>query len=160
VTFLRWYLNNDISDTYSFAFSVLYNLLNFFFFYNIDTRCNSFANGWYIGLARKFFRFFSLKLYIQYFRQKWMKFKFKKKDFKSLKSLLSEAYHIFWVYVSLIIFTYRKLYELKKMENFLLTLLVCNVPKLNLKKFLTILWKLEAFPTKSFFTNVPTIFCS
>jgi len=27
------------------------------------------------------------------------------------------------------------------MENFLLTLLVCNVPKLNLRKFLTIYWE-------------------
>jgi len=40
--------------------------------------------------------------------------------------------------MSLVIFTYRKLYELKKMENFFLILLVCNVPKLNLRKFLTI----------------------
>jgi len=29
-------------------------------------------------------------------------------------------------------------YKLKKMENFLLTLLVCNMFKLNLKKFSTI----------------------
>jgi len=38
--------------------------------------------------------------------------------------------------VSLVIFT--KNYELKKMENFLFTLLVCNVLKLNLRKFFTI----------------------
>jgi len=33
----------------------------------------------------------------------------KKKGFLSLKSLLSKAYHIFLVYMSLVIFTYRKL---------------------------------------------------
>jgi len=47
------------------------------------------------------------------------------------------------------------------MENFLLILLVCNVLKLNLRKiFDYLLWKLEILPTKSFFTNVTTIFYS
>jgi len=38
-----------------------------------------------------------------------MKFKFKKKILNLLKPLLSKAYHIFLVYVSLVIFMYRKL---------------------------------------------------
>jgi len=56
--------------------------------------------------------FFSLKLYIQYFREKWMKFKLKKRIL-NLEILLSKAYHIFSVYVSLVIFTYRKLWAEK-----------------------------------------------
>jgi len=35
-------------------------------------------------------------------------------------------------------FLHTKNYELKKTENFLLTLWVCNVPKINLRKFSTI----------------------
>jgi len=46
------------------------------------------------------------------------------------------------------------------MENFLLALLICNVHIKFEKIFDYLLWQLEAFPTKSFFTNVPTIFYS
>jgi len=56
---------------------------------------------------------------------------------------------------------YRKLRVEKKWKIFfsLCTSVVC--PKKNLSKFLIIVKnKLEAFPTKSFFKNVPTIFCS
>jgi len=60
-----------------------------------------------IRLCIKFYGFFSLKLYIQYFRQKRIKFKFKKRILK-LEISTSKAY-IFLTYVSLIIFTYRKL---------------------------------------------------
>jgi len=60
--------------------------------------------------------------------------------------------------VSLVIFTFKKLlYELKKMKNFLFTLGVSHVPKKNLRKFST---TYRAFPTKSFFKNIPMIFCS
>jgi len=39
------------------------------------------------------------------------------------------------------VFLHTENYELKMMENCFLTLLVCNVLKLDLRKFLTIYWK-------------------
>jgi len=44
--------------------------------------------------------FFSLKLYTQYFCQKWMKFKFWKKDFKAWNVYFQKLIIFFWVYVS------------------------------------------------------------
>jgi len=49
--------------------------------------------------------FFSLKLYIQYFRKKWMKFKFKRRILKLEISFKSLSH-----FLSLIIFTYKKLW--------------------------------------------------
>jgi len=66
-----------------------------------------------------------------------MKFKLKKKDFKEI---LSKAYHIFWVYVNLVIFTYRKLWAEKDGKFSSLCWFVKDslMSKLNLKKFFTI----------------------
>jgi len=70
-----------------------------------------------------------------------MKFKLKKKEilkleistFKSFQNIILSLCEFNNFYTK-----FTENYELKKMENFFLTLLVCNVPKLNLRKFLTI----------------------
>jgi len=72
-----------------------------------------------------------------------------------LKSLLSNDYSTFLIYVNFVIFIYRKLQAEKKWKNFFSLYRSIACPKKIWVNFLS--W--EAFPTKSFFKNVSTIFC-
>ena len=69
-----------------------------------------------------------------------------------MKSLLSNGYYIFWVYVSFVIFTYRKL-QAKKNEKISFHFVSVECPKKVWENFRLSIVEVWSFPYKIVFQN-------
>ena len=109
-----------------------------------------------MGWGNSFFVFFNSKLYIQYLRQKCTKFKFK----KSVLKLEISTFERLLYFLSFCEFDNFYILKTTSWKRFFSLRGSLTCPKKFTKIFVYLLWKLEAFLTKSFFKNIPMIFCS